>query len=32
MKKVSDIGRKLVEDTFVKQKILTHLGTKLKRV
>lgn len=32
MKQISALGKKLVEDTFYKQKILTHLGTKLKRI
>lgn len=32
MKPASALAKKLVEDTFLKQRILVHLGTKLKRV
>lgn len=32
MRQVSAIGKKLVEDTFTKQKILVHLGSKIRRI
>jgi uncharacterized protein (TIGR00369 family) len=32
MKQVSLIGKKLVEDTFLKQKILVYLGSKVTRI
>lgn len=32
MKQLTSIGKKLVEETFQKQRILVHLGTKIKRI
>ena len=32
MKQLSTLSRKLVEETFYKQRVLTHLGTKIKRI
>lgn len=32
MKQVSSLGKKLVEETFLKQNILIHLGTRINRI